>query len=96
MKKLFVILLLSFPLAGFAEAESNIVEIDVQGMTCAFCVDGLHASLIKLPGVTQAEVSLKKSRARLKLEPGQTPDLAAIRKAIIDAGFTPGELHGGS
>jgi len=56
----------------------------------------LHASLKKLAGVRQAEVSLKNSRARIELEPGQTPDLAAIRQAIIDAGFTPGDVLGDS
>jgi len=96
MKKFLVTLLLLLPLAAFAELESTVVEIDVNGMTCAFCVDGLHASLKKLAGVQQAEVSLKNSRARIELEPGQTPDLAAIRQAIIDAGFTPGDVHGDS
>jgi len=96
MKKLFIILLLSLPVAAYAETETTVVEIDIQGMTCPFCVDGLHAKLNKLEGVRQAEVSLKQSRARIELEPGQTLDLAAIKKAIIDAGFTPGDVHGDS
>lgn len=96
MKKLFIIFLLSLSMAAFAEAESTIVEIEVQGMTCAFCADGLHSSLNKLTGVRQAEVSLKQSRARIELEPGQTLDLEALRKAILDAGFTPGDVLGDS
>jgi len=96
MKKFLILLLLSFPVAAVAQGQTTVLEIDVQGMTCAFCVDGLHASLKKLAGVRKAEVSLKKSRARIELEPGQTPDLAAIRQAIIDAGFTPGDVRGDS
>jgi len=95
MKTLFVLLLL-LPLVVFAETKSNVVEIEINGMTCAFCADGLDAKLNRLSGVRQAQVSLKKSRARIELEPGHTPDLAAIRQAIIDAGFTPGDLHVGS
>ena len=96
MEKLFVILLLSLPVLAFAQTESTVVEINVQGMACAFCVDGLHRSLNKLAGVRQAEVSLKKSRARIEFEPGQSPNLKAIRQAIVDAGFTPGDVHGDS
>ncbi len=96
MNKLFAILLLALTMTTFAHSETTVVEIDIQGMTCAFCADGLHSSLNKLEGVRQAEVSLKKSRARIELEPGQTLDLAAIKKAIVDAGFTPGDVHGES
>lgn len=92
MRNVFIILLLLLPVGAFADAESTVVEIDIQGMTCAFCIDGLHSSLSKIAGVRKAEVSLKQSRARIELEPGQAPDIAAIRQAIIDAGFTPGDV----
>jgi len=35
------------------------VEIDVHGMTCAFCVDSLQTKLQKLPHVNKVDVSLK-------------------------------------
>ncbi len=96
MKKLFVMLLLLLPASTFAQAQTSVVEIDVQGMTCPLCVDGLHSKLNELAGVHQAKVSLKQSRARIEFEPGEKPDLAAIRQAILDAGFTPGELRSDS
>lgn len=70
--------------------EPQVVEIEVTGMTCPFCVYGTEKKLNKLPGVEAAEVSLKNKKARIVMTPGKTADLEAIRKAVIDAGFTPG------
>jgi len=90
MKKIVQTLLLLLtltPLLALAET----VEIPIQGMTCPFCADGLHRKLGKLPGVEKAEVSLKLKKARLTLKEGASLDLDAVKKTVIDAGFTPGE-----
>ncbi len=86
------LLLLSTPLAAFAD-EATFVEIEVRGMVCAFCVEGLQSSLLKLPGVEGAEVSLKHSLARIELAPEHEPDVEAIKQAIVDAGYTPGNVR---
>lgn len=83
-------LLLFVPL-GWAE-EPQVIEIEVTGMTCPFCVYGTEKKLNKLPGVDTAEVSLKNKMARIVMAPGKTADLEAIRTAITDAGFTPGDV----
>jgi len=67
-----------------------VLEIDIQGMTCPFCAYGITKNLIKLPGVDEAEVSLKAKKARVVMKSGQSPDEPRIREVIIDAGFTPG------
>ncbi len=86
------LLLLSAPFAAVAD-DATVVEIEVSGMICAFCVEGLHSSLLKLPGVEGAEVSLKHSLARIELDAGHEPDVAAIKQAIVNAGFTPGDVR---
>jgi len=53
-------LLLFVPLS-WAE-EPQVVEIEVTGMTCPFCVYGTEKKLHQLPGVEEAEVSLKSKR----------------------------------
>ncbi len=68
----------------------QVVEIEVTGMTCPFCVYGTEKKLNKLQGVESADVSLKNKRARIVMKQGESADLEAIRKAIVDAGFTPG------
>ena len=69
----------------------QVVEIEVTGMTCPFCVYGIEKNLNKLQGVDFVEVSLKNTKARIVMTPGTSPDLEAIRKAIVDSGFTPGK-----
>jgi copper chaperone CopZ len=67
-----------------------VLEIDIRGMTCPFCAYGITKNLVKLPGVDEAEVSLKSKKARVVMEPGLSPDEPRIRDVIVDAGFTPG------
>lgn len=84
----FIALLLLLPAAWAAEQE--VVEIEITGMTCPFCVYGTEKNLGKLPGVEQATVSLNKKMARIIMTPGEHANMESINKAIVDAGFTPG------
>ncbi len=74
-------------------ASQEVLEIDISGMTCAFCVYGVEKNLGKLPGVDTAEVSLEANKARVIMEPGESADEDSVREAILDAGFTPGEAR---
>ncbi len=69
------------------------LEIQVSGMTCPFCVYGVEKKLGSMPGVEKVRVSLKDKKAEVVMKPGQKADLKAIRAAITDAGFTPGEIN---
>lgn len=72
-------------------AEQQVLEIQVKGMTCPFCAYGIEKNLGKLPGVGKAQVSLETKKARVVMQPGRTSDESAVRKVILDSGFTPGE-----
>lgn len=87
----FAWLLLSGPLAALAD-ESPVLEIEVRGMVCAFCVEGLRSKLAELPGVEDVQVSLKQNLARIEIDEGHEMDLDMLRRTIIDAGFTPGNV----
>jgi copper ion binding protein len=84
-----IILSLSFDLWA---AGPQVVEINVKGMTCPFCVYGIEKNLGKLPGVAKVQVSLEKKKARVVMKTGATADVEHIKKAILDAGFTPGDV----
>ena len=71
---------------------TEIIEIEVHGMTCSFCSDGLHRSLNKLPEINSAKVSLKHKKVQV-ITDSQNIDIERIKQAIIDSGFTPGQIY---
>ncbi len=64
------------------------IEIDIHGMTCAFCVDSLQRNLGKLPDVKSATASLKLKKVRIETQ-GEKTDIERIRQTVLDSGFTP-------
>ncbi len=92
MQKTALMLMGLFLLSGPVLATpQEVLEIEVAGMTCAFCAYGVEKNLGKLPGVDQAQVSLEAKKARVVMKAGETPDETVIREIIRDAGFTPRE-----
>lgn len=87
MRKLRVwALLMALALTAVANAET--IEVDVQGLTCAFCVDSLQRQLKKLPHIEQVDVSLKNKKVRI-VSSEEHIDFDQIREIVIDSGFTP-------
>lgn len=62
--------------------------LPVAGMTCQGCVASLTRALQSLPGVRAVEVSLERGEARIEADPARAPE-AALRSAVVDAGFEP-------
>ncbi len=92
MQKTALMLIGLFLLSGPVLATpQEVLEIDVAGMTCAFCAYGVEKNLGKLPGVDKVQISLKAKKARVVMKVGETPDETTIREIIRDAGFTPRE-----
>jgi copper chaperone CopZ len=86
MKRLLVAAILASGLMQPALART--LEIEVHGMTCAFCVDSLQRTFNKNPLVKKVDVSLEQKKVRLVTD-GNLPTEETIRKMILDAGFTP-------
>ncbi len=64
------------------------VEVEVHGMTCAFCVDSLERKFRKMEAVSDFRVSLQMKKIRLETSE-DSPDIEIIKQSILDAGFTP-------
>lgn len=93
-RKVFWAFLGLFLLSGPLLADpQEVLEIDVNGMTCAFCAYGVEKNLGKLVGVEEVAVSLESKKARVVMQAGESPDEEKIREIIRDAGFTPAESH---
>jgi copper chaperone CopZ len=63
---------------------------DVQGMTCAHCVQAVSSELGGLPGVEDVQVDLPSGKVTVTSE--QPLDSAAVAAAVDEAGY---ELVGG-
>jgi P-type Cu+ transporter len=66
--------------------ELKAIDIPVQGMDCADCVQHVRHAIGALPGVSSVEVYLASERATVQLDPSQV-SIDAIRKAVSDAGY---------
>ena len=87
---LVFVILLWLPIATWA-AQQEEVEISITGLACPFCAYGLEKNLKKLPEVSTVTVNLADSMAHIVMITDHEADLEAIKKAIVKAGFTPGD-----
>ena len=93
MRQLFIVAVLLCLSASVFGAEETVLEIDINGMTCAFCVYSLEKELGKLSEVEDLLISLKLNNARLTLKEGAHIDSDALQEVVLRAGFTPGEVR---
>lgn len=80
-----------FLLPTSAQAQLQRVEQTVFGMDCAPCAHAMENRLGQMEGVTSVSVSLNEGTAKLDLAATNSITLEAIRKAVIQGGFSPEE-----
>ena len=93
MRQLFIVAVFFFLSAAVVGADETVLEIDINGMTCPFCVYSLESELGRLSEVKQVLISLRSSKARLTLKEGAHIDADTLREVVLEAGFTPGEVR---
>src|SRR6476659_960964 len=65
---------------------AGLIDLEVQGMTCASCVNRVEKALRKVPGVADASVNIATERATVRMQrPDAEAAIAAIRKAGYEA-----------
>lgn len=69
-----------------ANVEEETIELRIQGMTCASCVNTIETNLVKVDGVKQVQVALATCKAKIKYNPNQI-GLRRIIDRISDLGF---------
>jgi mercuric ion binding protein len=70
-----------------ASAGAATIEMNVNGLVCAFCAQGIEKQLRKLPATADVVVSLEQRLVAVALKDGQDISDAALRKALTDAGY---------
>ena len=63
------------------------IEMDVNGLVCAFCAQGIEKTLRGFPATEHVFVSLEHRIVAVELKDGQDIGDAALKKAITDAGY---------
>lgn len=66
---------------------SNKIIAKVNGLVCDFCVQAIQKTLLKEPGVTDAEVDLTAKTVTVGLKDGATVEEARLGKLLQDAGY---------
>jgi copper chaperone CopZ len=87
MKVLPRILFLLMCLASVS-AEATTIEMNVNGLVCAFCAQGIEKQLRKFPATADVVVSLEQKLVAVALKDGQDIPDAELRRALTNAGYT--------
>ena len=69
-------------------AYAGTIEMNVNGLVCAFCAQGIEKKLRKLPATADVVVSLEQRLVAVGLKDGRDIPDADLRKALTDAGYT--------
>jgi len=95
LKNLICIVALTFTLLVFfqpAFAQIDGVEMQVDGMTCPFCVYGVEKKLEALGEVKDASSNLKTGIVDINLKKNGPVNIGRLNEAIHKSGFTPGKI----
>ncbi len=84
----FKVLLFTLLLSVSSLASAKTIEMDVNGLVCAFCAQGIEKTLKGFPATQAVFVSLEHRIVAVQLKDGADIDDAALKKAIVDSGYT--------
>lgn len=68
-------------------AGARTIEMDVNGLVCAFCAQGIEKAMKRFDATDAVFVSLEHRIVAVALKDGADIDDAALRKAITGAGY---------
>lgn len=91
--KLFKTLLFAVLIGLAPGAFAKTIEMDVNGLVCAFCAQGIEKTLKGFPATDGVFVSLEHRIVAIQLKDGQDINDAALHQAITDAGYKLVAIH---
>jgi copper chaperone CopZ len=86
----FVRALAAVSLACFAiaaQAADDTVKLQVNGMVCAFCAQGIEKRLTALPATGEIYINLARKVVAVQPKAGQTIDVDKVKAEITEAGY---------
>jgi copper chaperone CopZ len=73
---------------GSATAHAATIEMNVSGLVCAFCAQGIEKQLRKFPATADVIVNLEQKLVAVALKDGQDIPDTELRRALTNAGYT--------
>jgi copper chaperone CopZ len=86
--KLLPRVLISLLLLAGASAQAGTIEMNVNGLVCGFCAQGIAKQLRKFPATADVIVSLEHKLVAVALKDGQEIPDTELRRALTNAGYT--------
>jgi copper chaperone CopZ len=80
---------MSFTIASNAAT----IEMEVNGLVCAFCAQGIEKKLRAFPATADVVVSLEERLVAVSTRDGQDIPDEELRHALTDAGYTVKEIR---
>lgn len=74
-------------------ASAKTIEMDVNGLVCAFCAQGIEKTLKGFPATAGVFVSLEHRVVAVQLKDGEDINDASLTRAITDAGYKLVAIH---
>ncbi len=87
MKSLRLMLILAFALAS-AAANAKTIRVEVNGLVCAFCANGITEAFNRRTDVSDVFVSLEHRLVAIAVKDGKDIADAELTKTLTDAGYT--------
>jgi copper chaperone CopZ len=69
------------------------IEMDVNGLVCAFCAQGISKTLRGFPATADVVVSLEKKLVAVSTKDGADISDEDLRRALTDAGYEVKAIH---
>ena len=92
-RKLIYILFILILATLSINAQTNIVYIDVNGLTCSLCSKAVEKKIIQLNFVRSVKMDLNSNEATIEIDFSKNPDWNQLAKSVYDAGFSIGNFR---
>lgn len=86
MKKLYVPLFAMIALAAGA-VQAKTIKMEVNGLVCAFCAQGIEKKLRTMKPTKDVYVSLEQKLVAVSLKDGQDIPDATLKESLKDSGY---------
>lgn len=87
------IIFLTFVLACSSANASQTITVQVNGMVCAFCAQGIEKKVRALPQVEDVYVNLKQKVVAVQVKEGQVLSTGTLTTLVKDAGYDVKQIN---